>query len=416
MKAEEDDMLERCLDHIDTMTSELLDLQKNLVSIPALGPLNGGHGEKQKADWLKGRLESMGLGPVRELNAPDQSVPCGYRPNLATVLPGEDNSRTLWIISHIDIVPPGDVSLWDTDPYVLERDGDTLMGRGVEDNQQGMVSSLLLAKALKDLAITPPMNLGLLLVADEETGSRFGLEYVVREHADLFGKDDLFLVPDSGSADGSAVEVAEKSQCWIRAEVNGKQCHASSPEQGRNSLVAAADLILRSRALYDIFDKEDPLFEPPMSTFEPTKKEANVENVNTLPGRDVFYFDCRVLPDYDLDEVLAELRRMADAVEKERGVRIVLKVTQREQAASPTPQDSDIVVRIMKAVQKIYQVQPRPVGIGGGTVAAFLRRAGHHAVVWAKIEHTAHQPNETSSIQNTLGDAKVMAAALLGTD
>jgi succinyl-diaminopimelate desuccinylase len=135
-----------------------------------------------------------------------------------------------------------------------------------------------------------------------------------------------------------------------------------------------------------------------------------------LPGRDVFYFDCRVLPDYDLDEVLAELRRMADAVEKERGVRIVLEVTQREQAASPTPQDSDIVVRIMKAVQKIYQVQPRPVGIGGGTVAAFLRRAGHHAVVWAKIEHTAHQPNETSSIQNTLGDAKVMAAALLGTD
>lgn len=406
-------MLNRILEYIDTLTPELLELQRNLVAIPAMSPQNGGDGEKDKADWLKQRLAAMGITDVRDLNAPADDVSCGYRPNVAAILPGKDTSRTFWIISHIDIVPPGDPSLWKSDPYTLVQDGDLIMGRGVEDNQQGMVSSLLLAKSFQDLDVIPPINLGLLFVADEETGSAFGLDYVLREHGDIFGPNDLILVPDSGSSDGAAVEVAEKGQFWIKAEVLGKQCHASSPDQGINSLVGAADLILRSRSLYDRFNATDKLFEPSYSTFEATKKNANVENINTLPGRDVFYFDCRVLPQYDIQEVFDALRELADEVEKTQGVTIHLTERQKEQAATPTPVDSPIVQKIMAGVKKVYQVTPYPVGIGGGTVAAFLRRAGHSAVVWSRLEHNAHQPNETSSIASTLGDAKVMAVALL---
>lgn len=406
-------MFEELFRHIDTLEPELVELQRALVSIPALGPQNGGPGEKDKADWLKARLEAMGLGPVRELNAPADDVPCGYRPNLAAVLPGKDASRTFWIIAHIDVVPAGESSLWNSDPFTLVRDGDTLIGRGVEDNHQGMVSALLLLRALKDLNLTPAMNLGLLLVADEETGSRYGLDYIVREHAELFGKNDLILVPDSGTPDGLAVEVAEKSMLWIRVEVDGKQCHASTPEQGVNSLLAASDLIMRSRALYELFPDEDPLFSPVRSTFEPTKKEANVQNINTLPGRDVFYIDCRVLPRYDVRDVLAALRRMADETEKAHGVRIGINTVQSEQAAPATPADSEVAKRVMAGVRAVYGAEPRAVGIGGGTVAAILRRAGYEAVVWSRIGHQAHQPNERSSIRNTLGDAKVMAVALM---
>lgn len=406
-------MINQIFDHIDELVPELVELQQNLVAIPALGPLNDGIGEKDKADWLKNRLEQMGLGPVHELNAPATDVPCGYRPNIAAILPGTDTSRTFWVISHIDIVPPGDLTLWDTDPYTLVRDGDTLIGRGVEDNHQGLVSSMLLAKTLKDLKITPPMNYGVLFVADEETGSGYGLDYVVKNHADFFGKNDMFLVPDSGTSEGDAVEIAEKSMCWIKIVVNGKQCHASSPQQGVNALVAASDLILRSRALYDIFNDVDPLFDPAQSTFEPTKKEANVQNINTMPGRDVFYIDCRVLPQYDLADVLGQLRRMADEVESVHGVRIDIDTIQREQAAPATPEHREIVQKVMNGIRRVYAVAPRPVGIGGGTVAAILRRAGYDAVVWSKLNHMAHQPNETSSIKDTLGDAKVMAAVLM---
>jgi hypothetical protein len=38
------------------------------------------------------------------------------------------------------------------------------------------------------------------------------------------------------------------------------------------------------------------------------------------------------------------------------------------------------------------------IGIGGGTVAAAFRKRGLPAVCWSTLMHTAHQPNEHSSV------------------
>ncbi|MBN2140714.1 MAG: M20 family metallo-hydrolase [Desulfovibrionaceae bacterium] len=405
-------MTDKIFKYIDGLGPEVAALQTLLVSIPALGPKNGGDGEKAKAEQISKYLRSLGLKDIREFRSPDPSVSCGYRPNLAAVTPGRNRDKTLWIISHLDVVPPGDPALWDSDPYALKQDGDIIIGRGVEDNHQGMVSSLMAAKALKDLDITPDINLGLLLVADEETGNAHGLEYLVREQRGLFNENDLYLVPDFGLPSSEMVEVAEKSMLWLKFTVTGRQCHASTPAKGLNSLVAASALILDIQNLHNEFDKSDPLFDPPCSTFTPTKKEANVENVNTIPGRDVFYVDCRVLADYGLDRVGAAFKDLARKVEARYGVKVDIEPVLREQAAPATPLDSEIVCRLIGLIRRVYGCDPKPQGIGGGTVAAYLRRLGLPAAVWSTLVGNAHQPNEKSSIAYTLGDAKVMAGLL----
>ena len=68
---------------------------------------------------------------------------------------------------------------------------------------------------------------------------------------------------------------------------------------------------------------------------------------------------------------------------------------------------------LSKAIKNVYGVEAKAMGIGGGTVAAFFRRAGHHAVVWARIDELAHQPNEYTVIDNMVGDAKVFADLFL---
>ena len=201
---------------------------------------------------------------------------------------------------------------------------------------------------------------------------------------------------------------------WLKIVINGRQCHASTPEAGVNTLAAAALFILKIPKLHERFDAKNPLFHPANSTFEPTKKEANVDNINTIPGRDVFYVDCRVLPEYSLDDVLAAIRDLGREVAAACGVTIDYEVVQQEQAAPATDVTAPIVTRLMPAIRATYGGDPRPMGIGGGTVAAYLRRRGYPAVVWATLEHNAHQPNERSSIAKTIGDAKVMARVLLG--
>lgn len=354
----------------------------------------------------------MGIDQIEEIPAPDNAVDCGFRPNVAAVVPGRDASRTFWVISHTDIVPPGDLELWTSPPYELRVDGDLIHGRGVEDNHQGMVSSLLVAEALGAAGKPPPINFGMLFVADEETASSKGLDYILNHRRDLFGPRDLILIPDFGSASGELVEVAEKSLFWVKFSVYGKQCHASTPQKGVNTLVGASDLIMRLRSLYTRFGAWDPLFVPPGSTFEATKKEANVPNINTIPGLDVFYLDCRVLVRYSLDEIKAALDEICAEVVQDHGVRVEWDVVQEVRAAPATPVESPIVRRMLAAIRAVHGNNPTPMGIGGGTVASFLRRLDIPTVVWSTLLGTAHQPNEHSSIKNTLADARVMARVL----
>ena len=405
-------MLRATLDIIDRSGDELVRLQTALVAIPALGPTNGGQGEAAKAAWLADYLSGFGGASVERIDAPDPRVESGVRPSLAVRRPGK-SPRTLWLIAHTDVVPTGDLSLWQSDPFVLRREGDLVYGRGVEDNHQGLVSALLLLRALEQTGAETDLSLGILLAADEETGNALGIEHILRERPDVFSADDLVVIPDFGTKGGAAIEVAEKSVLWLKFTVLGRQCHASTPAEGVNSLVGASALILALGRLNDVFGRTDALFDPPTSTFAPTKKEANVPNVNTIPGQDVFYLDCRVLPDYPLDDVELEIRRICDAVEAEHGVRIAFERVVREQAAPGTPADCEAVTRLAKALRDERGIEPRVIGIGGGTVAAAFRKRGLPAVCWSTLLNTAHQPNEHSSIANTIADARVFARLLL---
>jgi succinyl-diaminopimelate desuccinylase len=406
-------MKDQILKKIESYENYGIEMQRGLTAIPALAPSSGGNGEYDKAKWLEGELLKLKFDSIEWINAPQPEAKNGIRPNVIARYKGKSSAKTIWFMAHLDVVPPGEAKLWNSDPYKLVVDGRKLIGRGVEDNQQAIVSSIMVVKAMMELDYRPEYDIALLFCADEETGSGFGADYVSEKHPEIFGKEDVFFVPDSGCEDGSAIEVAEKSIMWMKVITHGKQCHASRPSLGINAFKAASDLVTRYQKLYKKFPKKDRLYEPPISTFEPTKKENNVPNVNTLPGEDIFYMDCRVLPCYQLTEVKAEMRRVADEVEAKYGVKIAFEPQQEAQAAPPTDPKAPIVLALKKAIKEVLGVKPKAYGIGGGTVAAFFRRLNLPVVVYSKLNETCHMPNEYTLIDNMMGDAKVFAVTTL---
>lgn len=384
-----------------------------ICSIPALGPDNQGTGEMAKFRVIEQTILDLKPDRVEYVHAPDPRVPDGVRPNFLAVFHGRDTSRTLWILSHMDVVPPGERGLWNRDPFDPYVEDGFLYGRGVEDNGQAIAASIyavLAAKATCGLAI----NVGLALVSDEECGSAYGLDYVLRVRPDMFRADDLILVPDAGNNDGDHIEVAEKHLLQVRFTVRGTQAHASNPDAGCNSLRAAAHFIVAlDRNLKTKFPERNSFFKPDVSTFEPTRKDTNVPNVNTIPGHDVFYFDCRVLPEVDLDRVLKEMEGVAEEIARQFGVETAVEEYLKFVAPEPTPPDSPVVLALAQAVQEVYGVQARPHGIGGQTVAAFFRKRGLPAAVWEKILQTAHAPNERILLDNLIGNAKVFARMMI---
>ena len=397
---------------IDSYRDEVIALQRELVAISALSPdyeaAPEQTGETRKVEFLKSYLRARGISDLTEINAPDERVPGGVRPTLIARVKGRRPDGAVWVMSHTDVVPPGDLDKWSSDPFELRVDGDTLYGRGTEDDHQGIVSGIMAALALVETGTVPERDLNLLFVADEECGSAYGISYVL-DKANPFKPGDIIVVPDSGVPDGSEIEVAEKSIIWFKLTVTGVQCHASTPQKGNNAMRAGAHLVVALDGLKQAFDLQDPVFSPPCSTFEPTKKEPNVPNVNTIPGEDVFYFDCRILPPYRLEEIETKVREICDRIADEHNVTVDLNVEQRMEAAPVTPTDAPVVRLITAALKEVYGVDGRPIGIGGGTVAAHLRKDGLPCAVWSKMDETLHGPNENAKISNILGDAKVFA-------
>lgn len=397
---------------IDNQRSSMVELQRLLTGFPALDPGSGGKGELAKCTALEAWLREKGFTSLKRYDCPDPRAEGGIRPNLVAEVKGKDTGRSIWIMSHLDVVPAGELSLWETDPWtVVEKDG-KIFGRGVEDNQQGLTASVFALLGFISLGITPVCNVKLLFAADEETGSDYGIQYLLKEH-DVFGRDDIIIIPDGGDSEGETIEIAEKNLLWLKIRTAGKQTHGSRPDEGANAFLAACDFALSLHNMIEVFSERDELFEPPVSTFEPTKKEANVPNVNTIPGDDVFYMDCRILPCYTLDEVRREVQKRAAEIEARYGVSILISEEQAVESPA-TKKDAPVVAELTRAIKLVYGKNARPVGIGGGTVGAYLRKAGLNAAVWSRLDETAHQPNEYCVISHMTGDAKVLASVMCG--
>jgi succinyl-diaminopimelate desuccinylase len=314
-------------------------------------------------------------------------------------------------MTHLDVVPPGEESLWKTSPFEVVQDNGRLVGRGVEDNQQSMVASIYAAAAILDAGQKPAVTVKLLFVADEEVGSDRGIKYLLA-HQDPFRKGDLILVPDMGNPQGSVIEIAEKNIFWFKFETSGKQCHASTPNKGVNAFVAGSELVLKINSLNQIYSQKNDLFDPPHSTFSPTKKENNIPNINTIPAEDIFYVDCRILPVIPTDEVLEKIGEFIEEIQQRHGVTIRYSIENRSESP-PTPEDTPLVPKLKEAIAKVSGAEARVIGVGGGTVAAYLREAGYDAVVWSTIDETAHMPNEYCVIDYMVGDAKIMAHVMM---
>lgn len=213
------------------------------------GELATTNGEAECAQWVAGQLREAGFEPeYLESGAPG-------RGNVFARLPGADPGRgALLIHGHLDVVP-AEAADWSVHPFSGAVSDGYVWGRGAVDMKDMCGMMLAVARHFKRAGIVPPRDLVFAFVADEESGGRYGAQWLVANRPDLFagvteaiGEVGGFSITlprkDGGQRRLYLIETAEKGLLWMRLTARGRAGHGSMIHDD-NAVTAIASAVAR---------------------------------------------------------------------------------------------------------------------------------------------------------------------------
>lgn len=229
------------------LTGETVELLQALIRNECVndGTVESGH-EVRNAELLATFLEGTTATIDTYEAAPG-------RTSLVARLEGSDpTAPSLCLMGHTDVVP-ADASGWRHDPFGGELIDDEVWGRGAVD-MLNLTSSMAVAfRHLAESGFSPRGNLIYFAVADEESGSAFGAEWMAEHHRDAIECD--FVLTESGGLHGGSpalptvgITAGEKGIAWRTLTVQGTPGHGSRPFRSDNALVKAAAVTQRLAA------------------------------------------------------------------------------------------------------------------------------------------------------------------------
>ncbi|MEZ4594790.1 MAG: M20/M25/M40 family metallo-hydrolase [Chloroflexota bacterium] len=159
------------------------------------------------------------------------------RPNLIARLPGSGTAPPLLMQGHVDVVTTADQQ-WQHDPFAGELIDGMVWGRGALDMKGGVAMMVAAFLKMQLEGVTPPGDVILTILSDEEVGGDFGAKFLVEEHPEQFENVQFAIGEFGGFTMQLAgqtfypIMVAEKQICALKLTVHGPGGHGSSPIQG----------------------------------------------------------------------------------------------------------------------------------------------------------------------------------------
>lgn len=141
---------------------------------------------------------------------------------------GGDGVPVVAFQGHIDVVPPGDLSQWQGDPFTPRIDGDVMFGRGACDMKAGVVANLVAVEALVRSGVRLPGPIAVHSVGGEEDGGLGAFATLKRGHA---AGACVITEPTSGT-----VIIANGGSLTFTLTVEGAATHGSTRYEGVSAL------------------------------------------------------------------------------------------------------------------------------------------------------------------------------------
>ena len=345
------------------------------------------------------------------------------------------------ILCHLDVVPAGDLSLWETNPFDAVIRDNKLVGRGSQDDKGPTIAALYAFKAVKDQGITFNKRLRFVFGTDEETLWRCMAHYNLKEEQPTMGfvpdssfpvtyaekgllqarligpgssdfnlacGDAFNIVPGRASYKGEDAKKVSQQLAEMNIDqtfneqsvtVNGKAVHASIAGQGVNAInqLAAGLVQVHQHPMLQFLAEKVGNETNGFSIFGEIQDEMtgeltfNVASINIDENKSEIELDLRVPVSFTTDYLAEILGKEAE----------IYGLEYEEFDNVPglyIPKESALVQTLMGIYQSKTGDETQPLTSGGATYARTMKNMVAFGAHFPKTEALAHQSNEALSL------------------
>jgi succinyl-diaminopimelate desuccinylase len=389
---------------------DLFELCSSLIRIPSENPPGD---TTRLASFIKGYLEERGIST--ETHEPRTGMP-----NVVGRLGA--GTPNLVLSGHMDTFPAGEN--WALPPFSGELREGRIHGRGAGDMKGGIAVALFLTSLIKELKVGLRGSLTLAFVSDEETGGKWGTEWLLKNVKAVRG--DACLIGESSGT--GLIGVGEKGVLWLRLKAAGVSGHAAYA-QGESAISKVIAAHARIAGLHGKRGK------PPAEIGRMIRRQRRVVEglwgrgtgrlagvvtvnvgtlrgggqVNLIPERCEAEIDFRVPPGMTASGIEKEVRRRVGQL-RLKGLEI--EVTNRCDPYVTSPRQKLIDLLVANS-SDVFGAAALPVVRLGMTDGRLFRKEGIPTAIYGPQVHNMGAPNEHIRADELAQAASVHAGVIL---
>jgi succinyl-diaminopimelate desuccinylase len=278
-----------------------LQLAEALIARPSVTPDDAGC-----QALLAQRLAPLGFTCETVVSGPEH-----FRvTNLWALRRGVRRGPTLAFAGHTDVVPPGPLAQWTSDPFVPTHRGDRLYGRGAADMKSSIAAMVVAVEDFVQAHAGHAGAIGFLITSDEEGPATDGTLRLVQMLKARGERLDLCVVGEPTSVDtlGDTIKNGRRGTLSGRLIVKGIQGHVAYPQLARNPVHQVAPALAELAATD--WDRGNAHFPP--TTLQISNIHAGTGVGNVIPGECVIDFNFRFSTESSAEGLQQRVRALLD--------------------------------------------------------------------------------------------------------
>ena len=373
-------------------TLNQLQLAKELIRFPSITPVDAGI-----MKFLEKKLKRLGF-KTKTLEFKER----GFKPVKNLYARFGNKSPNFCYAGHLDVVPPGNIKDWTTNPFRPSIKRGHLIGRGANDMKSSIAAFVSAVSKFLSKNKKFDGSISLLITGDEEGDAVNGTKKVVEFLRKKREKINFCLVgePTNPNVLGEMIKIGRRGSLTGKLIIFGLQGHVAYPSRANNPSTTIVNILKELKEIK--FDKGTKDFQP--TNLEVTKININNTADNVIPATAEATFNIRFNNKHSSNSLKKKLNKIFKKMTKKHKSKFKIEYRVSGEAFLTKPNKTTFMIQ--NIIKKITKLKPKLSTTGGTSDLRFIRTICP-GLEFGLVGKTMHKVDEAVSLKDLKNLTKI---------